>query len=25
VPPGVSHGFKDIKGFRAYLIRYPTK
>jgi len=25
VPPGVAHGFKDIKGFRAYLIRYPTK
>jgi mannose-6-phosphate isomerase-like protein (cupin superfamily) len=25
VPPGVPHGFKDIKGFRAYLIRYPTK
>jgi mannose-6-phosphate isomerase-like protein (cupin superfamily) len=25
VPPGVPHGFKDIKGFRAYLIRYPAK
>jgi mannose-6-phosphate isomerase-like protein (cupin superfamily) len=25
VPPGVAHGFKDIKGFRAYLIRYPAK
>jgi mannose-6-phosphate isomerase-like protein (cupin superfamily) len=25
VPPGVAHGFKDIKGFRAYLIRYPTR
>jgi mannose-6-phosphate isomerase-like protein (cupin superfamily) len=25
VPPGVPHGFKDIKGFRAYLIRYPSK
>lgn len=25
VPPGVPHGFKDIKGFRAYLIRYPTR
>ena len=25
VPPGVPHGFKDVNGFRAYLIRYPTK
>jgi mannose-6-phosphate isomerase-like protein (cupin superfamily) len=25
VPPGVPHGFKDIKGFRAYLIRFDTK
>ena len=25
IPPGVPHGFKDLKGFRAYLIRYPTK
>lgn len=25
VPPGVPHGFKDMKGFHAYLIRYPTK
>lgn len=22
VPPGVAHGFKDIKGFRGYLIRF---
>jgi len=25
VPAGVPHGFKDIKGFRAYLIRFDTK
>ena len=25
VPPGVAHGFKDIKGFRAFLIRFDTK
>lgn len=25
VPAGVPHGFKDIKGFRAYLIRLDTK
>ena len=25
VPTGVPHGFKDIKGFRAYLIRFDTK
>jgi mannose-6-phosphate isomerase-like protein (cupin superfamily) len=25
VPPGVPHGFKDIKGFRAYLIRFDAK
>lgn len=25
VPTGVPHGFKDLKGFRAYLIRYPSK
>jgi mannose-6-phosphate isomerase-like protein (cupin superfamily) len=25
VPPGVAHGFKDIKGFRAYLIRFDVK
>lgn len=25
VPPGVPHGFKDVKGFRAYLIRFDTK
>jgi mannose-6-phosphate isomerase-like protein (cupin superfamily) len=25
VPPGVPHGFKDIKGFRAFLIRFDTK
>jgi mannose-6-phosphate isomerase-like protein (cupin superfamily) len=25
VPPGVPHGFKDIKGFRAYLIRFDVK
>ena len=22
VPPGVPHGFKDIRGFRAFLIRF---
>ena len=25
VPAGVPHGFKDIKGFRAFLIRFDTK
>ena len=25
VPPGVAHGFKDVKGFRALLIRFDTK
>ena len=25
VPPGVPHGFKDVKGFRAFLIRFDTK
>jgi mannose-6-phosphate isomerase-like protein (cupin superfamily) len=25
VPPGVPHGFKDLKGFRAYLIRWDVK
>jgi len=25
VPPGVPHGFKDIDGFRAFLIRMDTK
>ena len=25
VPPGVPHGFKDIQGFRAFLIRFETK
>jgi mannose-6-phosphate isomerase-like protein (cupin superfamily) len=25
IPPGVPHGFKDIKGFRAFLIRMDTK
>jgi mannose-6-phosphate isomerase-like protein (cupin superfamily) len=25
VPPGVPHGFKDIDGFRAFLIRFDTK
>jgi mannose-6-phosphate isomerase-like protein (cupin superfamily) len=25
VPPGVPHGFKDIKGFRAFLIRFDAK
>nr|ACN58744.1 hypothetical protein AKSOIL_0066 [uncultured bacterium BLR3] len=25
VPPGVPHGFKDIRGFRAFLIRFDTK
>jgi mannose-6-phosphate isomerase-like protein (cupin superfamily) len=25
VPPGVPHGFKNIKGFRAFLIRFNTK
>jgi mannose-6-phosphate isomerase-like protein (cupin superfamily) len=25
VPPGVPHGFKDIEGFRAFLIRIDTK
>jgi hypothetical protein len=24
VPPGVPHGFKDIVGFRAFLIRFDT-
>ena len=24
VPAGVPHGFKDVKGFRAYLIRFDT-
>ena len=25
IPPGVPHGFKNIKGFRAFLIRFDTK
>ena len=25
VPPGVAHGFKNVKGFRAFLIRFETK
>ena len=25
VPPGVPHGFKDIQGFRAFLIRFDSK
>jgi mannose-6-phosphate isomerase-like protein (cupin superfamily) len=25
VPPGVPHGFKDIQGFQAFLIRFDTK
>jgi len=25
IPPGVAHGFKDVKGFRAFLIRFDTK
>jgi len=25
VPPGVPHTFKGMKGFRAFLIRFPTK
>ena len=25
VPPGVPHGFKDVMGFRAFLIRFNTK
>ena len=25
VPPGVPHGFKDVKGFRAFLIRFDTE
>jgi mannose-6-phosphate isomerase-like protein (cupin superfamily) len=25
VPPGVPHGFKDIKGFRAFLVRWDVK
>jgi len=25
VPPGVPHGFKDIQGFHAFLIRFETK
>jgi hypothetical protein len=25
VPPGIPHGFKDIQGFRAFLIRFETK
>jgi mannose-6-phosphate isomerase-like protein (cupin superfamily) len=25
VPPGVPHGFKDVKGFRALLVRWETK
>lgn len=25
VPPGVPHGFKDLKGFRAFLIRFDAK
>jgi mannose-6-phosphate isomerase-like protein (cupin superfamily) len=25
VPPGAPHGFKDIQGFRAFLIRFDTK
>jgi mannose-6-phosphate isomerase-like protein (cupin superfamily) len=25
VPPGVPHGFRDVKGFRAFLIRFDTK
>jgi hypothetical protein len=24
-PPGLPHGFKDIQGFRAFLIRFDTK
>jgi mannose-6-phosphate isomerase-like protein (cupin superfamily) len=24
IPPGVAHGFKDVKGFRAFLIRLDT-
>lgn len=25
IPPGVPHGFRDVKGFRAFLIRFDTK
>jgi mannose-6-phosphate isomerase-like protein (cupin superfamily) len=25
IPPGVPHGFKDIQGFRAFLIRFDAK
>jgi len=25
IPPGVAHGFRDVKGFRAFLIRFDTK
>jgi len=25
VPPSVPHGFKDVKGFRAFLVRWETK
>lgn len=25
IPPGVPHGFKDVQGFRAFLIRMDTK
>jgi mannose-6-phosphate isomerase-like protein (cupin superfamily) len=25
VPVGVAHGFKDVKGFRAFLVRFDTK
>jgi mannose-6-phosphate isomerase-like protein (cupin superfamily) len=25
VPPGVPHGFRNVKGFRAYLIRFETR
>jgi hypothetical protein len=25
IPPGLPHGFKDIQGFRAFLIRFETK
>ena len=25
VPPGVPHGFKNLKGFRAFLVRWETK
>ena len=25
IPPGVPHGFKDLKGFRAFLVRFDAK